>query len=60
MNDIQEVKDKKILKQLKVIDSEFQKLFDIMGYEPGNSDPIGESHGWLLDAISDREGENND
>ena len=28
------------------------ELFDILGYEPGNSESIGESHGWLLDSIS--------
>ena len=35
------------------IKSEFQAIFKIIGYEPGNSQPLGESYGWLLDAISD-------
>ena len=30
------------------IKSEFQAIFKIIGYEPGNSQPLGESYGWLL------------
>ena len=37
------------------IKSEFQAIFKIIGYEPGNSEPLGESYGWLLDAVSDYE-----
>ena len=39
---------KKLLKQLLKIDKEFQKYFGMLGYEPGNSECIGESHGWLF------------
>ena len=43
--------------QLKLmhIKSEFQAIFKIIGYEPGNSESLGESYGWLLDTISDYE-----
>ena len=39
--------------KLKHIKSEFQAIFKIIGYEPGNSECLGESYGWLLDTMSD-------
>ena len=39
--------------KLKHIKSEFQAIFKILNYEPGNSECLGEAYGWLLDSMSD-------